>query len=460
MCDCQPIRKIVRVVLVAPVLMALAVVASVLMIPVLDVLASSALAQDSAPAAGDGGMEIEALQYEVRDLEQAVDFYTAALGFEVERREASGEEVRMRLGPMRLILAQSAAPPAKAGSARIYLNMSVADLETARAAVVDAGGHVRSEDALQSAVGSYLEVTDPSGNQIHLIDHPWDNEQQPPITPTVYNIGLAVRSIEAVERFLSELGFIVATRDYLPETLVFERRGVAYLVVHAEAVAEAEPRSATGALVLAVAEPEALLDRLRAAGRSAQRAEGESRQRVEGDAGAPGGRSMLVRGPAGNAFLLSGGGSADADRGLAVDAFARLKELKGEWRARSTKGWDETILFDVVARGSVVVETTRFKDAPDRTMHTMYHMDGDRLMLTHYCEAMNQPRLLATDIEAGGRRVVFTFLDGANIATRSVGHMDKAIYKFIDQGHFTSQWTWYEAGKESWMEAIVFERIR
>lgn len=151
---------------------------------------------------------------------------------------------------------------------------------------------------------------------------------------------------------------------------------------------------------------------------------------------------------------------ADEQRDRALEAFDHLKELQGEWRARSTRGWEETIQFEVTARGSVVVETNRFKDAPDRTMHTMYYIDGDRLMLTHYCEARNQPRLLASEIGEGGQRVVFTFVDGANIPSRTVGHMDKAVFRFIDRDHFTSQWTWYQDGEESWMEEIVHERVR
>ena len=92
-------------------------------------------------------------------------------------------------------------------------------------------------------------------------------------------------------------------------------------------------------------------------------------------------------------------------------AFERLKALAGTWEGRSTKGWDETLRYEVIAGGSVVLETS--VDAhPGETMATAFHMDGDRLMLTHYCVARNQPRLVATSFEDGGRTVVFTFRDG------------------------------------------------
>jgi len=36
--------------------------------------------------------------------------------------------------------------------------------------------------------------------------------------------------------------------------------------------------------------------------------------------------------------------------------------------------------------------------------------------------------------------------------------MDKAVFRFIDDSHVRSQWTWYQNGKESWMEEIALER--
>ena len=137
--------------------------------------------------------------------------------------------------------------------------------------------------------------------------------------------------------------------------------------------------------------------------------------------------------------------------------FERFKGLAGTWDGKSTKGWEESLRYDVIAGGSTVLETS--VDAhPDQTMATAFHMDGDRLMLTHYCMAKNQPRLEATGFADGSRTVVFTFRDGANIPTRDKGHMDKAVFTFEAPGRVTSRWTWYENGKEKWFEEIVQTR--
>jgi hypothetical protein len=141
----------------------------------------------------------------------------------------------------------------------------------------------------------------------------------------------------------------------------------------------------------------------------------------------------------------------------AADAFQRFKKLEGKWKGRSTKGWQETVEYKTIAAGTVVVESS-FDAHPNEQMMTMVYLDGNRLMLTHYCVAKNQPRLVATSFSDEGRVIAFTFLDATNLASRDKGHMDKAIFRFIDDNHLTTQWTWYQNGKEDWMEQIDLER--
>ncbi len=149
--------------------------------------------------------------------------------------------------------------------------------------------------------------------------------------------------------------------------------------------------------------------------------------------------------------------SKSTDVSTARLAFERFKKLDGKWKGRSTKGWEEDVSYKTIAAGTVVVGTS-FDAHPNETMMTMVHLDGDRLMLTHYCVAKNQPRLVATSFEDEGKTITFTFLDGTNLPSRDRGHMDKAIFRFVDDNHVSSKWTWYQNGKESWMEEITLER--
>lgn len=140
--------------------------------------------------------------------------------------------------------------------------------------------------------------------------------------------------------------------------------------------------------------------------------------------------------------------------------FERFKSLAGKWEG-TTVGKDggspERLEYEVVADGSAVMETCHHGKA---VMITMYHLDGGRLMLTHYCMAKNQPRMRATEYAGGGNEVTFTFFDGTNLANRDEGHMDKAWFKFIDADHFNSNWTWYQDGKEQWMEQFGYTRVK
>ena len=146
------------------------------------------------------------------------------------------------------------------------------------------------------------------------------------------------------------------------------------------------------------------------------------------------------------------------DRVEALAVFERLKKLEGRWEGRSTRGWTEQASIRAIAGGSVLV-MQGIGAHPNEEMITVFHMDGDRLLLTHYCVARNQPRLVLSSVEEGGRLITFTFLDGTNLPSRDKGHMDKVVVGLVDDDHFTEQWTWYQGGKEQWMEKIEQRRL-
>lgn len=157
-------------------------------------------------------------------------------------------------------------------------------------------------------------------------------------------------------------------------------------------------------------------------------------------------------------LLLAASTSIDNATDRAHDrAFERIKKLEGNWRGTSTRGWSERMTYRVIADGSIVMMTS-FEAHPNETMVTMFGLDKGRLTLTHYCVAKNQPRLVAGDISDDGRKITFNFLDGGGMRSRNDGHMDKAVFHFTDDDHYTSQWTWYQNGSERWMEKIECER--
>lgn len=141
--------------------------------------------------------------------------------------------------------------------------------------------------------------------------------------------------------------------------------------------------------------------------------------------------------------------------------FARLSELQGSWRGASSKGWTDTSELRLIAAGSVLLETSRFTGdaAGQNDMASAFQMDGEELLITHYCEAGNAPRLVASAFEDGGNVVTFTLRDGVNLPSRDRGHMDKLVVRFRDRDHYSTRWTWYQDGKETWLEDIHYERV-
>lgn len=152
----------------------------------------------------------------------------------------------------------------------------------------------------------------------------------------------------------------------------------------------------------------------------------------------------------------------DGPAARARAAFAHLRQLAGDWTQASTKGWEGTTRVQVIAGGSAVLMTSNVGPHPgaDETMATVFHLDGDRLLLTHYCVARNQPRLVAAKISPDSRSIEFEFLDGTNMRWPDAGHMRRAVFTIESSDRYRSQWTFSRDGQERWMEEIVSERRR
>ena len=93
--------------------------------------------------------------------------------------------------------------------------------------------------------------------------------------------------------------------------------------------------------------------------------------------------------------LLAFGADKKDEKAANDRAFENLKKLVGDWVQANPKTEAEksvvALRYRLIAADSVVVET----DFPgtDKEMVTMYHRDGDQLVLTHYCMCGNQPRI-------------------------------------------------------------------
>lgn len=141
----------------------------------------------------------------------------------------------------------------------------------------------------------------------------------------------------------------------------------------------------------------------------------------------------------------------------AAAAFAKLKSLAGEWEATTDMG-KSRLTYEVISGGNSVVE--RESVEKEGEMLTVYHLDGNRLLLTHYCVAGNQPRMEAKTFDAQSGELRFQFLDATNFANPGVGHMHNVTLHFVDNNHLSTEWQFFENGQQKFTEKAQYTRIR
>jgi len=93
-------------------------------------------------------------------------------------------------------------------------------------------------------------------------------------------------------------------------------------------------------------------------------------------------------------------------------------------------------------------------------METVYHLDGSRLMLTHYCMLGNQPRMQARTFNPATGELKFEFLDVTNLAGPGAAHMHNVTFRFVDADHLASQWQLFEKGRLESTESFQLTRVR
>lgn len=146
-------------------------------------------------------------------------------------------------------------------------------------------------------------------------------------------------------------------------------------------------------------------------------------------------------------LAASHGWAAPASKSKEASRFERLKGLAGRWEtpdADKDGKPDHAVVYRVTAAGSCVEETL-FPGTP-KEMVTMYTLDGDDLVMTHYCSLGNQPHMKAQP-EAKPEAIEFAFASGGNMATSADLHMDALTLTLTDATHLRHVWKLVKDGK-------------
>ncbi len=157
---------------------------------------------------------------------------------------------------------------------------------------------------------------------------------------------------------------------------------------------------------------------------------------------------------------------SDAHRSVAEPApseaqksFTEMKTLAGKWQGpvkvdppqpEMENGKPMEISLRVTSRGNALVHEMKEAGSPDDPSKydhpvTMFYLDDDRLLLTHYCDAGNRPRMAARK-SPDGKRLEFDFVDVAG--STKYGHMQHAVFNIIDANHHTEDWTFLLPGNK------------
>jgi hypothetical protein len=135
----------------------------------------------------------------------------------------------------------------------------------------------------------------------------------------------------------------------------------------------------------------------------------------------------------------------------AQKSFDKLKTLAGSWEGHVTtvpptpdiENKVMQVSLRVTSMGNVLMHEMKATGRPDDPI-TMMYLDENRLLLTHYCDAGNRPRMTGK-LSADGKVVEFEFLDVAG--STQYGHMHHAMFTAVDENHHTEDWTFLVGDK-------------
>jgi len=132
-------------------------------------------------------------------------------------------------------------------------------------------------------------------------------------------------------------------------------------------------------------------------------------------------------------------------------AFDTFKSLQGSWAIQSQeKTLPIEMTYEVGSNGSIVTE--RF----GKELSVIYR-DGQSLLMTHFCNAGNQPRLRLKDSSQPGV-MEFEMFDITNLKSPDAAHVERVIYRIIGDKKVDLEIVWLE-GKSETSEKYTLTRI-
>ena len=125
----------------------------------------------------------------------------------------------------------------------------------------------------------------------------------------------------------------------------------------------------------------------------------------------------------------------------------KMTKLVGTWVAadEDNKPTDQVVSVIKLTAGGSAVHETLFP-GQDHEMISIYTVDGDDLVMTHYCMLGNQPRMKA-DPKSPANKIRFNFAGGSNLDPKKDKHMHGATLTIVDADHIEIEGEGWEDGQ-------------
>ncbi len=148
--------------------------------------------------------------------------------------------------------------------------------------------------------------------------------------------------------------------------------------------------------------------------------------------------------------------AAAGDPGQREALFAPLRGLEGRWEGVGADGEKQTTEFKVSSAGHALREIMFAGTSHEMT--NMYTLDGNSLVMTHYCAGGNQPRMRATAVEGGS--IAFRFDGVADLDSDDQLYMGEMTLSIVDADHIQEKWRAFKGDEIDHEMTFDLTRVR
>lgn len=151
-----------------------------------------------------------------------------------------------------------------------------------------------------------------------------------------------------------------------------------------------------------------------------------------------------------------GGGTpklAAGDPAYRASLFTPLLSLEGRWQLVGT---EDMVEFTTSSAGTAIREV--MFPGMEHEMTNMYTLNGDSVVMTHYCAAGNQPHMRAEVL--GNGRLDFQFVDVQDLGAADEHYMGEMSLVWVDDDRVEQHWRSFIAGEHQPEDDMVFELVR